>query len=168
MSILKLLLFVLVGLPVLKAVIFKVILLLSSLLLLWTFRRNYDVSWTLGVCICFYAYLSVTLLSVVFYIFNRNKESRFVKSWLWTASTTYVRIFCWLAGFWYKIIWWMVVGEWNQWRSRGGKNWLFYPINFYISCWTTLYFYQHCNKLDLLRATSGSGKKGPNKMTKEH
>ena len=96
MNILKLLLFVLVGLPVLKALIFKVVLLLSSLLLLWTFCMNYGVSWTLGVCICFYVYLSVTLLSVVFYIFDKKKKSRFVNvgSWLWTASTTYVRIFC--------------------------------------------------------------------------
>ena len=96
MNILKLLLFVLVGLPVLKAVIFKAVLLLCSMLLLWTFCINYGVSWTLGLCICFYVNLSVTLLSVVFYILHRSKERRFfnVGSWLWTTSTTYVRIFC--------------------------------------------------------------------------
>ena len=144
MNILKLLLFVLVGLPVLKAVIFKAVLLLCSMLLLWTFCINYGVSWTLGLCICFYVNLSVTLLSVVFYILHRSKERRFfnVGSWLWTTSTTYVRIFCWLCmgiapdtG----ITWCQIIGWMNDKLMKGrtlheGGN-IVNSIDFYINYW---------------------------------
>ena len=96
MNVLKLLLFILVGLPVLKAVTFKTVFLLASTLLLWTFCMNFGFPWTLGLCICFYGYISVALLSLVFYVFDRDKKSRFfnVGSWLWTLSTTYIRIIC--------------------------------------------------------------------------
>lgn len=99
MNVFKLLLFILVCLPALKWVMFKTVLLLCSVFLFWTVCFHYGVSWTFGLCICFYVFITATLLNVVFYIFDRNDENRCynIRSWLWTASTIYIRIFCWIC-----------------------------------------------------------------------
>ena len=93
MNVFKLLFLVLVGIPLLKTVVFKFSLGLTLMLLLLTLSIHYGLSLTLGMLIFLYVFVTVTILGGLFYTFDRTKDSSFQnKNWLWT--TTYVRAFC--------------------------------------------------------------------------
>lgn len=93
MNVLKLLLLLLVGIPLLKAVVFKLILGLTSIFFLLTLSTHYGVPLIFGLCSIFYLFLTVVIVGGIFYAFERPKDSSiFNKNLIWMA--TYIRLCC--------------------------------------------------------------------------